>query len=75
MDFQMDYNFSESSSLTGLSLLLQVSNLTNEKTTNYKTPGNVDVPDPTQLVPNYTYEFGRTLLFGAELQVLTLAAR
>ena len=24
-------------------------------TTSYKTPGNVDVPDATQLVPNYNY--------------------
>jgi outer membrane receptor protein involved in Fe transport len=45
-------------------MLLQVNNLTDTYVRNYKTPGNLDVPDPTQLVPNYTYQFGRQVLFG-----------
>lgn len=65
VDFQMDYNFAEGSSLEGLTLLLQAYNVTNSVSQSYKTPGNLDVPDPTQLVPNYTYEFGRVVLFGA----------
>jgi iron complex outermembrane receptor protein len=64
VDFQMEYAFREGSSLEGLSVLLQVNNLTDTYTRNYKTPGNLDVPDPTQLIPNYTYQFGRQILFG-----------
>lgn len=65
VDFQMEYAFSDASQLKGLSLLLQVNNLTDTYTRNYKTPGNLDVPDPTQLIPNYTYQFGRQVLLGA----------
>ena len=65
VDFQMEYAFNDSSQLKGLSLLLQVNNLTDTFTRNYKTPGNADVPDPTQLIPNYTYQFGRQVLLGA----------
>ena len=61
----MEYAFNDSSQLKGLSLLLQVNNLTDTYARNYKTPGNVDVPDPTQLIPNYTYQFGRQVLLGA----------
>ena len=64
VDFQMDYAFGDGSMLAGTSLLLQVYNLTNSVSQSYKTPGNLDVPDPTQLVPNYTYEFGRVVLLG-----------
>ncbi len=64
VDFQMDYNFAEGSALEGMTLLLQAYNVTNSKSQSYKTPGNPDVPDPTQLVPNFTYEFGRVVLFG-----------
>jgi iron complex outermembrane recepter protein len=65
VDFQMEYAFNDASQLKGLSLLLQVNNLTDTYARNYKTPGNVDVPDPTQLIPNYTYQFGRQVLLGA----------
>jgi iron complex outermembrane receptor protein len=64
VDMQLGYAFGDSSALRGLSLLLQVNNLTDTTTTNFKTPGNADVPDPTQLVPNYTYRFGRQILAG-----------
>jgi TonB-dependent receptor len=64
VDFQMEYAFNDESSLKGMTLLLQVNNLTNSYTRNYKTPGNLDVPDSTQLIPNYTYQFGRQVLFG-----------
>jgi iron complex outermembrane receptor protein len=64
VDLQLGYAFADSSALKGLSLLLQVNNLTDSVTRNFKTPGNLDVPDPTQLVPNYTYRFGRQVLAG-----------
>lgn len=64
LDFQADYSFAEGSPFKGLTLLLQAYNVTNSKSQSYKTPGNLDVPDPTQLIPNYTYEFGRVVLFG-----------
>ena len=64
VDMQLGYSFNDAGMYKGLSLLLQVNNLTNTYTRNYKTPGNADVPDPTQLVPNYTYQFGRQLLAG-----------
>lgn len=65
VDLQLGYAFADDSALRGLSLTLQVNNLLDSVTRNYKTPGNADVPDPTQLVPNYTYQFGRQILFGA----------
>ena len=46
-----------------LSVMLQVNNLTDTTTTNYKSPGG-EAPDATQLVPNYTYRFGRQVLAG-----------
>ncbi|TAG49269.1 MAG: hypothetical protein EAZ30_04285 [Betaproteobacteria bacterium] len=64
VDMQVGYAFEDSSKYKGLSLLLQVNNLTDTGTTNFKTPGNLDVPDPTQLVPNYNYRFGRQILAG-----------
>jgi len=64
VDMQLGYAFSDQGLFRGLSLLLQVNNLTDTVTTNYKTPGNLDVPDPNQLVPNYTYRFGRQILAG-----------
>ncbi|MDE2081569.1 MAG: TonB-dependent receptor [Burkholderiales bacterium] len=64
VDMQLGYAFDDASPLKGVSLMLQVNNLTNTYTRNYKTPGNLDVPDPTQLIPNYTYEFGRQTLAG-----------
>ncbi len=64
VDLQLGYAFDDAGAYKGLSLLLQINNLTDTVTTNYKTPGNADVPDPTQLVPNYTYKFGRQVLAG-----------
>ena len=64
VDMQLGYAFSDAGPLKGLSVLLQVNNLTDTETVNYKTPGNLDVPDPSQLVPNYTYKFGRQILAG-----------
>jgi iron complex outermembrane receptor protein len=64
VDMQLGYAFDDAGPYKGLSLLLQVNNLTDTKPVNYKTPGNVDVPDPTQLVPNFTYRFGRQTLAG-----------
>jgi TonB-dependent receptor len=64
VDMQLGYAFDEKSSYKGLSMLLQVNNLTDTTTTSYKTPGNPDVPDPTQLVPNFNYGFGRQILAG-----------
>jgi iron complex outermembrane recepter protein len=63
IDMQLGYGF-EDGALKGLSVLLQVNNLTDTYTRSYKTPGNLDVPDSTQLVPNYTYQFGRQILAG-----------
>ncbi len=64
VDMQLGYAFDDAGAYKGLSMLLQVNNLTDTVTTNFKTPGNADVPDPTQLVPNYTYKFGRQILAG-----------
>jgi iron complex outermembrane recepter protein len=64
VDMQLGYAFDDAGAYKGLSVLLQVNNLTDTTPTNYKTPGNADVPDPTQLVPNYTYKFGRQVLAG-----------
>ncbi len=64
VDMQIGYAFSDSGLYKGLSVLLQVNNVSDTPTRNYKTVGNVDVPDPTQLVPNYTYQFGRQTLLG-----------
>ena len=64
VDMQLGYAFGDAGPYKGLSVLLQVNNLTDTTTTNYKTPGNLDVPDPAQLVPNYNYRFGRQILAG-----------
>jgi iron complex outermembrane receptor protein len=64
VDMQLGYAFDDAGAYKGLSVLLQINNLTDTTTKNFKTPGNVDVPDPAQLVPNYTYQFGRQTLLG-----------
>ncbi len=63
VDMQLGYAFDDASTFKGLSVLLQVNNLTDTGTTNYKTPSG-QVPDATQLVPNYSYQFGRQTLLG-----------
>jgi TonB-dependent receptor len=64
VDLQLGYAFSDAGAYKGLSVMLQVNNLLDSTTQNFKTPGNLDVPDPTQLIPNYTYQFGRQILAG-----------
>lgn len=64
VDLQLGYSFADEGPFKGLSLTFQVYNLTDSGTQSYKTPGNVDVPDPNQLVPNYTYQFGRVVAAG-----------
>jgi len=63
IDMQVGYAFDDASRYKGLSVMLQVNNLTDTTTTNYKSPGG-EAPDATQLVPNYTYRFGRQVLAG-----------
>lgn len=62
LDAQLGYVFEEGP-LKGLSLLLQVLNLDNKPTTNFKSVG-ANAPDSTQLLPNYTRYFGRQTLLG-----------
>jgi iron complex outermembrane receptor protein len=64
MDLQLGYAFDDKGTFRGLSVLLQVNNVNDSVATSYKTPGNVDVPDANQLVPNYTYRYGRQTLLG-----------
>lgn len=62
LDLQLGYAF-EQGPLKGLSLLLQVINLQDKETTNFKSVGP-NAPDPTQLLPNYTRYYGRQTLLG-----------
>ncbi len=64
VDMQLGYAFEDDSTFKGLSFTLQFYNLLDSATRSYKTPGNLDVPDPTQQVPNYTYRFGRVIVAG-----------
>jgi iron complex outermembrane recepter protein len=64
VDMQLGYAFEDDTAFKGLSFTLQVYNLLDSVTRSYKTPGNLDVPDPTQQVPNYTYRFGRVVVAG-----------
>ena len=63
VDMQLGYAFDDAGPYKGLSVLLQVNNLTDTGTTNFKSPSG-QVPDPTQLVPNFSYQFGRQTLLG-----------
>jgi iron complex outermembrane receptor protein len=61
IDVQLGYAFSENSALKGLSLLLQVNNITNESYRQYF---------PTSIfassgLPRYDAEYGRQVLLGA----------
>lgn len=56
VDFQIGYSFPESTALSGLSLLLQVNNITDEPYREY-------FPDTS--LPQKYEEYGRTVLFGA----------
>ena len=64
VDMQLGYAFDDAGKYKGLSVLLQVNNLTKTGTTNYKSPSG-EAPDATQLVPNFIYQFGRQTLLGA----------
>jgi iron complex outermembrane recepter protein len=63
VDLQLGYAFEDAGMFKGLSMLLQVNNLTDTGTVNYKSPTG-EAPDASQLVPNFTYQFGRQILFG-----------
>lgn len=63
VDMQLGYTFDDAGTYKGLSVLLQVNNLTDTGTVNYKSPSG-EAPDATQLVPNFTYQFGRQTLLG-----------
>jgi iron complex outermembrane receptor protein len=63
VDLQLGYNFEEAGLFKGLSVLLQVNNVTDTKPNNLRSV-TANAPDPAQLTPNYTYQFGRQTLFG-----------
>ncbi len=64
VDIQMGYAF-ENGAYKGLSLMLQVNNVSNHPTQDQHSAGvGNNIPDPTQLVPNYRYYYGRQLLAG-----------
>jgi iron complex outermembrane recepter protein len=63
VDLQLGYAFEDSSTFKGLSVLLQVNNLTDTGTVNYKSPTG-EAPDATQQIPNFSYQFGRQTLLG-----------
>ncbi|MEY3474669.1 MAG: hypothetical protein RL087_1127, partial [Pseudomonadota bacterium] len=44
--------------------VLQVYNVNDTTTVNRVTPAG-EAPDATQLLPNYTYQFGRVVVLGA----------
>ena len=62
MDLQLGYDFSESSSLAGLSLLVQVNNVTNEP---YRTEVSAGGIAETIYLPLEYKEYGRQFLIGA----------
>ncbi|NCT83009.1 MAG: TonB-dependent receptor [Comamonadaceae bacterium] len=61
-DLQIGYAFEEGS-LKGLGLTLQVGNVFDKPTMNYKSLGG-EAPDKTALMPNYIRYFGRTTTVG-----------
>ena len=62
MDLQLGYDFSESSRLSGLSLLVQVNNVTNEPYRTEVTAGGIS---ETIFLPLEYKEYGRQYLVGA----------
>lgn len=62
LDLQLGYAF-ENGPYKGLSLLLQIGNVLDKPTLNYKNVG-ANAPDGTQLTPNLIRYFGRTTLVG-----------
>ena len=67
VDLQLGYAF-ESGALKGLSLLLQVNNVTDEVAVTYKTP-NHGAADMGAFLPNYISYFGRQVLFGVNYKL------
>ena len=66
VDLQFGYAI-EQGAYKGLSFLFQVNNVLDQVTTNSKTAGPVapdNTPDTKQLIPNFTYSFGRQTLVG-----------
>ncbi len=63
VDLQFGYNFEEAGLIKGLSVLLQMNNVTDTKPNNLKSV-TANAPDASQLTPNYTYQFGRQTLLG-----------
>jgi TonB-dependent receptor len=64
VDLQLGYAF-DSGTYKGLSLMLQVNNVTNHLTQDQVSINIApNAPDPKQLVPNYRYYYGRQLLAG-----------
>jgi iron complex outermembrane receptor protein len=67
VDVQVGYAFSDSSPLRGLSLLLQVNNITNEHYRQYfpvDMSGDGLPDDPSSGLPRYDAEYGRQVLLG-----------
>jgi len=62
-DMQFGYAFEEGA-MKGLSLTLQVGNVFDKPTMNYKSVTG-EAPDKSQLMPNYIRWFGRTTVLGA----------
>jgi TonB-dependent receptor len=66
VDLQFGYAI-EHGAYKGLSFLFQVNNVLDQVTMNSKTAGPVapdNTPDTKQLIPNFTYSFGRQTLVG-----------
>jgi TonB-dependent receptor len=66
LDVQLSYAFEEGT-YKGLSFLLQVNNVRDSKTTSRTQVTGLNknsVPDPTMLLPEYTYQFGRQIFLG-----------
>jgi iron complex outermembrane receptor protein len=67
VDLQLGYAF-ESGPMKGLSLLLQVNNVTDEVAVTYKTP-NHGAADMGAYLPNFISYFGRQVLFGVNYKL------
>jgi TonB-dependent receptor len=63
VDMQLGYEFGDGA-YKGLSILLQVNNLTDKPTVSSVSTGD-NAPDKSMLTPEYTYYFGRQILLGA----------
>ena len=66
MDLQVGYDFPETSKLSGLSVLLQINNVTNEPYRTETTAGGID---QTIFLPSEYREYGRQYLLGLRYQL------